>query len=108
MIGVIVKFQYPDSLPTEKVEKIAHTARHKFVGMPGLRSKTFTFDAAAKQAVNFYIWESRAAAESFFSPQLVDAVTGLYGVKPDLQFLEIAALVDNGSPALTAPGNILA
>lgn len=103
MVGVFVKFQYPDGFNVEKIEKIANGARQKFVGMPGLRSKAFAFDATANLAVNFYVWESRAAADAFFTPQLVEGVTGLYGVRPEVQFVEIATLVDNANEASPAP-----
>jgi ABC-type branched-subunit amino acid transport system substrate-binding protein len=97
MVGVIVTFRYPGDFSAAKVQAIANNARQKFVGMPGLRSKTFTLDANAKEAVNFYVWESREAAETFFTPQLTEAVTGLYGVRPDVRYVEIAALVDNAN-----------
>lgn len=103
MIGVVVRFQFAENFSAEKLERIANGARQKFVGMPGLRSKTFTIDADNRQAINFYIWESRAAAEAFFTPQLVEGVTGLYGVRPEIQFLEIAAVVDNGVPLVPLP-----
>ncbi|MGZ6066579.1 MAG: DUF1016 N-terminal domain-containing protein [Polyangiales bacterium] len=95
MIGTFVTFRYPDGFSAEKLHAIAAEAQHKFEGMPGLRSKAFTVDAAAKQAVNFYVWQSREAADAFFTPQLVEAVTALYGARPDVRFVEIAALVDN-------------
>lgn len=67
--------------------------------MPGLRSKTFTFDPESGTATNVYLWESEEAARAFYSPQLVERVTGLYGVAPDVRFVEIAAIVDNGVAA---------
>jgi hypothetical protein len=51
-----------------------------------------------REATNFYIWESDAAARAFFNEQLVERVTGLYGVRPTIQFAEIATLVDNAHP----------
>ncbi len=103
MIGVFVTFRYTDGFSAEKIEKIATGARQKFVAMPGLRSKAFTFDTDAKTATNFYVWESREAARAFFTPQLVEGVTGLYGVRPEVQFVEIAALVENASESHTTP-----
>jgi heme-degrading monooxygenase HmoA len=97
MIGTFVTFRYSDAFSAEKVQTIAANARDKFEGMPGLRSKAFTVDRDAKQAVNFYVWESREAAEAFFTPQLVEGVTALYGVRPEVRFVEIAALVDNAT-----------
>jgi len=95
MIGVLVTFRYGDDFSEAKVRQIAAGARPKFEGMPGLRSKAFTVDAAKREAVNFYIWETEAAARGFFTGELLDLVTGLYGVRPTLQFVEVATLVDN-------------
>ena len=66
-----------------------------FERMPGLRSKAFTLDKERKRATNFYIWESDEPARAFFSDQLRERVTGLYGVAPTIDFVEIAEYVDN-------------
>ena len=97
MIGAIVTFRFDDSFDAEKVAKIAAEAAPRFEGMPGLRSKAFTFDEANGRAINFYLWESDDAARAFFNDELLDRVTGLYGVKPTIDFVEIAALVDNNA-----------
>ena len=47
--------------------------------------------------MNFYVWDSREAAEAFFTEELRERVTGLYGVSPTVSYLEIAELVDNSS-----------
>src|SRR5690349_4687541 len=97
MIGTIVTFQFAADFDEAKLRTIAERAEQKFRGMPGLRSKAFTVDVEHKRAVNFYVWESRAAAESFFTPQLSEGVTALYGVPPEIVFVDVIALVDNGS-----------
>ena len=95
MIGVVVTFRFPDNFNEQAVRKIAETARTKFEGMPGLRSKAFTFNPAKREAANFYVWDSEEAAKAFFTDQLLERVTGLYGVRPTLEFVQIAALVEN-------------
>jgi heme-degrading monooxygenase HmoA len=95
MIGVFVTFRYADNFDEQAVRKIAQTARAKFEGMPGLRSKAFTLDPAKRQATNFYVWNSEDAARAFFTDEILDRVTGLYGVRPDVEFVEIAELVEN-------------
>jgi len=95
MIGVLVTLQYGDEFDAQAVQRIAESARGRFEGMPGLRSKAFTFNAAKREAVNFYIWDSEDAAEAFFTDQLLDRLTGLYGVRPILEFVHVAALVEN-------------
>ena len=96
MIGVVVTFDYDDGeFDQSRVEKIAAEARAMFEGMPGLTTKFFTFDKKQGRALNFYVWDSREAAEQFFSADLRDRVTGLYGVVPSIAFVEIAEIVDN-------------
>jgi heme-degrading monooxygenase HmoA len=98
MIGVFVTFHYEDSFDERAVRKIAETARVKFEGMPGLRSKAFTLNAGKREAVNFYVWDSEAAAKAFFTDELVEQVAGLYGVRPSVECVQIATLVENSRP----------
>jgi len=95
MIGVFVTFRYGDKLDEQAVRKIAETARSTFEGMPGLRSKAFTVNSGKREATNFYIWDAEDAAEAFFTEALLERVTGLYGVRPSVEFVQIATLVEN-------------
>ena len=98
MIGVVVTFQYGDNFNEQTLRKIADGARSKFEGMPGLRSKAFTINPAKREAANFYVWDSEDAAKAFFSAELLEFVKGLYGVRPSVEFVQIAALVENTRP----------
>ena len=95
MIGVSVTFQYDGNFNRGRVASIAENARGTFEGMSGLRSKVFTIDEPRKRAMNFYIWESADTAKRFFSEEMRQRVTRLYGVEPTIEFVEIAELVDN-------------
>jgi len=95
MFGVFVTFRYGDDFDEQRVRKIAQNARARFEGMAGLRSKAFTINAAKREALNFYVWDSEEAARSFFSDALLAGVTSLYGVRPSVDFVQIAALVEN-------------
>ena len=95
MIGVIVTFQYDSAVDRERILKIASEAAPRFEGVAGLRSKVFTLDESNARATNVYVWESEDAARAFFDDALVERVTALYGVRPTVDFVEIAALVDN-------------
>src|SRR5215468_5989609 len=95
MIGVFVTFRYRDNFNEQIVRKIAETARTKFEGMAGLRSKAFTLNSAKREATNFYVWDSEDAAKAFFTDQLLEGVTSLYGVRPSVEFVQIATLVEN-------------
>jgi hypothetical protein len=95
MIGVNVRFEYHDNFDRQRIVDVADHGQAIFVGMPGLRFKFFTFDEKLRRAANFYVWESRELAESFFTDQLKDQVTDLYGVSPVIEFVEIAQVVEN-------------
>ena len=95
MIGVFVTFRYGDDFDEQAVQKIAQTARSRFEGMPGLRSKAFTINSGKREATNFYVWDSEDAARAFFNDELLQFVTDLYGVRPSVEFVEIATLVEN-------------
>jgi hypothetical protein len=45
--------------------------------------------------VNFYVWDSEDAANAFFTDELLERVTGLYGVRPTVEIVQIATLVEN-------------
>lgn len=95
MIGVNVTFDYEGDFDRDRVINVAEKARGMFEGMPGLRFKFFTLDEKRQRASNFYVWESTEVAERFFSDELRERVTGLYGVGPTIDFVEIAEIVDN-------------
>lgn len=95
MIGTFVTFHLGDNFDEQAVRKIAETARAKFEGMPGLRSKAFTFNPEKREAANFYVWGSEEAAKAFFTDELLERLTGLYGVRPTVEFVQIATLVEN-------------
>jgi hypothetical protein len=94
MIAAFVTFD-SDSLDEERVRKVAAEARTMFEGMASLRNKLFTLGENKTHATNVYVWDSEAAARQFFSDELLERVTGLYGVRPHIEFAEILELVDN-------------
>jgi hypothetical protein len=98
MIGVLVMFRYEENFDDEALRRIADSARAKFDGMPGLRSKAFTVNPAKREATNFYIWDQDNAAKDFFTDALLERVTAIYGVRPIVEFVEILALVENAQP----------
>ena len=95
MIGVFVTFRYGENFDEQAVRKIAETARVRFEGMPGLRSKAFTLNSGKHEATNFYVWDSEEAAKAFFTDQVLERAAGLYGVRPSVEFVQIASLVEN-------------
>ncbi len=95
MIGVFVTFRYEENFDEQTVHKLAESGRAKFEGMPGLRSKAWTLNPGKREATNFYVWDTEDAAKAFFNEKLIEQITSLYGVRPNVEFVQIAALVEN-------------
>jgi hypothetical protein len=95
MTGVFVTFQFASEFDEAAVRRIAATSQGRFQGMPGLRYKISTIDDQQRRATNVYVWDSDEAATTFFTPALLERVTSLYGVRPSIEYVQIAALVEN-------------
>lgn len=95
MLGVFVTFPEIGGPDRERAAKVAAASRNMFEGMSGLRAKAFTYDNSVGRATNFYVWQSEDAARAFFTDDLRERVTELYGAEPTIEFVEILELVDN-------------
>ena len=94
MIAVLVTFTQTDKFDRASLAKIADELRGPFEGMPGLRFKSFTLDDDGR-ARNFYLWDDEEKARAFFTDEVVDMVTGIYGVAPKIEYLDVLEFVDN-------------
>jgi hypothetical protein len=95
MIAIFITFRYGEDFSVAKVRRTAENSTAKFEGMPGLRSKLFSVLPEAREARNVYIWDEPEAASRFLTPENVDRIAGLYGVRPVVEYSEVCALVEN-------------
>jgi len=95
MITVFVTFSYQRDFDATRLLQIAERAKPTFEKMPGLRSKIFTLRPELRLATNVYVWDSETQARAFFTEQLLERVTSLYGVRPSIEYATVAALVEN-------------
>ncbi|WP_328960464.1 hypothetical protein [Streptomyces virginiae] len=95
MIGVLVTFTPTDKFDRATLTKIAGELRGPFEGMAGLRFKSFMLDEDGNQARNFYVWDDAEKGRAFFTKEIVDKVTGIYGAPPTIEYLDIVGFVDN-------------
>ena len=101
MIGVIVTFSPDHQLDRSVVAKIAaggprHVRRHARSSLEGVHDRS----SRTRRRATSTSGTPRRRPASFFSDALVERVTGLYGVKPIVEFVDVLALVDNAD-ALT-------
>ena len=102
MICVFVTFRFGQDFNHDRARHLAEVAQKMFVGMPGLRSKMFSIQPDLREARNVYVWSDPAAARTFFTPDMCDHIGQVYGVRPVVEYGEVAALVDNHLPAITS------
>ena len=76
------------------MRKIVESARAKFEGMRAAL-EGFTLNSAKCEAHEFCVWDSEDAAKAFFTEDLLERLTDLYGVRAGLEFVQIATLVEN-------------
>ncbi|MFF6772025.1 hypothetical protein ACFY8W_00475 [Streptomyces sp. NPDC012637] len=95
MIGVLVTFTQTEKFDPSALAKIVDELRGPFEGMAGLRFKSFMLDEDGVRARNFYVWDDEQKTRSFFTAELVDMVTEVYGVPPKIEYLDIVGFVDN-------------
>ncbi len=103
MMVVTVTFELGDAFDAAQLGRFAAEAAPRFEKIPGLRSKTFTVDAARREAVNLYLWDDAAAAQAFFNDALREQVTQVYGVSPRIEFLSVVARAEQAPAPRRGP-----
>lgn len=89
----VVRFPAPADLDPAELRRVLGDAVPRYQGVPGLRRKYFVGNEATGGGV--YEWESRAAAEAFYSQDWYERMLDVYGVQPEVEFFDVHALVDN-------------
>ena len=96
MITVIVKYRVPgDSGRAEVAAMFKQGAENMFKDMPHLHSKQFCFDETSREALSVYLWETRSAAEEFFSDAFLEGFAARMECVPDITFYDNLVAVDN-------------
>src|SRR6187402_2155571 len=94
MITAIVQYKLPPSISLDDCaahfRKIAAGLRE----VPGLVRKQFIY-AEDGWAGGVYLWQSRAAAQAFYTGPWLDGIRERYGMEPQIKFFETACIADN-------------
>ncbi len=97
MIATIVTFRHGSgTYDRGRLEALSHSTAPKYQGMAGLIAKTYWYDDERREHGGFYVWETREAAEAVHTPEHVARLEGLYGVRPDVRYVDAPIYIDNG------------
>ena len=85
----------PEGTSAEGINELFRQTAARYVGVPGLIRKYLGFSADARQVIGIYIWERRADADSFYSPDWIEGVRSRWGSMPVKTEWEIPQLVES-------------
>src|SRR5688500_10712049 len=83
MYCVTWTYKMPPSSSAEQITALFAKTAHLYLGVPGLVRKYFGHSEDRLSVVGIYLWESKAHADAFYSPEWVAGVTSRWGSMPD-------------------------
>ena len=75
-------YDVPSGLTEERIRAQFDAVAANYLGVPGLVRKYFGFSEDATEVVGIYLWETREAADAFYSPDWLAGVTERWGAAP--------------------------
>jgi len=96
VITAIVSFKLPQAITVDEAKAKFQGTAPKYQDVPGLIRKYYLFDPE-DTAGGVYLWQSREAAEAFYSDEWRRFIADTYGVEPDVRYFETPVVVDNPS-----------
>jgi hypothetical protein len=94
-VVVIVTYYFPAPLSLADVRRAAARGAQRYLNLPGLLSKHYWLSQDGMRAGGIYVWDSRARAEAFYTPEWKQFFTEQYGVPPEIVYLHSPVRVDN-------------
>jgi hypothetical protein len=91
---VVVQFDLPKRSEVQAIKGGTGSApTYRALGAKGLIRKDYLNGDAGTGGV--YLWESRAAAEAWYTPALLEDLTKRFGARPRLTWYDTHVTVDN-------------
>ena len=97
MILAIVTYNLTRPATLEEARSVASARAPTYLNVPGLLRKNFCLSEDGKRASGVYVWDSKARAEAFYTPEWRQLVTGMYGSAPEIVYLHSPVMVDNSA-----------
>jgi len=95
MITVLWTFRIAQPLLVAELIAIIEQSAPNYLNVPGLVRKYFGLAKGGDSIVGIYLWADRAAADAFFTPAWVEAVTRRWGAPPQRQDWDTPMVVES-------------
>jgi hypothetical protein len=102
MITAIVQYRLPPSISKAACAEHFRAIAASFRTVPGLIRKQFIY-ADDGWAGGVYLWQSRAAAEAFYSGPWLQGIRERYGMDPQIRYFYTACITDNALETVLLP-----
>ena len=102
MHTVMWTFKVPASTPKAKVVETINATAHTYGGIPGLIRKYYGIAPDGASLVGIYLWDSKAAADAFYTPKWLATVTKRWAAPPQRQEWETPMVVESAERRLVA------
>lgn len=94
MITAIVLYDLPPHIGHDECRDHFRKIAPGFLEVPGFRRKHFIYSVDGGVAGGSYLWDSREAAEAFYSGAWRDGIIERYGNPPRITYFETFAISD--------------
>lgn len=82
MLTVMWTFRMAQARSRNELVDAIEQSGPRYLNVPGLVRKYFGIAADGSSIVGIYLWDSRDAADAFYTPAWIDAVTQKWGAPP--------------------------
>lgn len=79
---VLWSYDAPPELDEARIRSQFGAVAGNYLGVPGLVRKYFGFSEDASEVIGIYLWESKEAADAFYSTEWLAGVTERWGAAP--------------------------
>jgi hypothetical protein len=96
-VVTVVIAKVPPGVPRAKLNEGIAASVPTYQKIPGLLAKFFTVNDDTYGGA--YLWKDRAAAEAWFTPELVARIKARSGVEPQIIYYDSPVQIDNRAAA---------
>jgi hypothetical protein len=95
-------FKVPAGTPKAQLVGTINATAHTYEGIPGLIRKYYGIAPDGASLVGIYLWDSKTAADAFYTPDWVATVTKRWAAPPLRQDWETPMVVESAQRRLVA------
>lgn len=95
MYCVVWTYKMPPGYSADQITNLFAKTAHIYVGISGLVRKYFGFFDDRLSVVGIYLWETKAHADAFYSPEWIAGVTSRWGSMPAKAEWQVTQVVES-------------